>query len=190
MSLLEVLAALFGLANIALIIRRSVWNFPVALVMVSLSGVVLWDARLYSDAALQIFFFIVNILGWVLWARNQGAAGEIMVDRLGLTGQIIWTSSALAAVWGWGWFMAGHTQASFPYWDASVAVLSVCAQILMTRRYIDNWHWWIVINILSIGLYAAKGLYWFTGLYILFLGMAVLGLVEWRRAEARQKGAL
>ena len=86
--------------------------------------------------------------------------------------------------------MAGHTQASFPYWDASVAVLSVCAQILMTRRYIDNWHWWIVINILSIGLYAAKGLYWFTGLYILFLGMAVLGLVEWRRAEARQKGVL
>jgi nicotinamide mononucleotide transporter len=60
----------------------------------------------------------------------------------------------------------------------------------MTRRYIDNWHWWIVINILSIGLYAAKGLYWFTGLYILFLGMAVLGLVEWRRAEARQKGVL
>ena len=189
MTLIEALAALFGLANIALIIRRSVWNFPVALVMVTLTGVVLWEARLYSDAGLQLFFFIVNIIGWVLWARHRGAEGEIIVDRLGLAGQLLWTFAALATVGLWGWFMARHTQASFPYWDASIAVLSICAQILMTRRYIDNWHWWIVINGISIGLYAAKGLYWFTGLYMVFLVMAFWGLAEWRRAEARQKAA-
>ena len=73
MSLIEALAALFGVVNIALIIRRSVWNFPVALVMVTLTGVVLWQARLYSDAGLQAFFFAVNIIGWVLWARNRNA---------------------------------------------------------------------------------------------------------------------
>lgn len=190
MSFIEALAALFGVVNIALIIRRSVWNFPVALVMVTLTGVVLWQARLYSDAGLQAFFFAVNIIGWVLWARNRGQSGEIMVDRLGFAGQMAWTISALATIWLWGWFMAGHTQASFPYWDASIAVLSICAQILMTRRYIENWHWWIVINIISIGLYAAKGLYWFTGLYVIFLAMALLGLVEWRRAEARQQGSI
>lgn len=189
MTLFEALAALFGLANIALIIRRSVWNFPVALVMVTLTGVVLWNARLYSDAGLQIFFFIVNVIGWVLWARNQEAEGEIIVDRLGFARQCLWTGSALLALALWGWVMARYTQASFPYWDASIAVLSICAQILMTRRYIENWHWWIVINMLSIGLYAVKGLYWFTALYIVFLGMAVWGLAEWRRAEARQKAA-
>ena len=187
MSWLEVLAALFGLANILLIVRRSVWNFPAALVMVSLTGVVLWEAKLYSDAGLQVFFFLVNILGWVLWARNRGAAGEIMVDRLGVVGQIVWITLAMAATYGWGLFMALNTDATNPWWDASVAMLSIAAQILMTRRYINNWHWWIVVNILSIGLYWQKQLYVFTGLYVIFLGMAVWGLIEWRRAEARQR---
>lgn len=186
MSWLEVLAALFGLANILLIVRRSVWNFPAALIMVTLTGVVLWEAKLYSDAGLQAFFFIVNILGWVLWARNRGAAGEIMVDRLGVVGQIVWIALAMAATYGWGLFMALNTDATNPWWDASVAMLSIAAQILMTRRYINNWHWWIVVNILSIGLYWHKQLYVFTGLYVVFLGMAVWGLIEWRRAEARQ----
>lgn len=187
MSWLEVLAALFGLANILLIVRRSVWNFPAALIMVTLTGVVLWEAKLYSDAGLQVFFFIVNILGWVLWARNRGAAGEIMVDRLGVVGQLVWITLAMAATYGWGLFMALNTDATNPWWDASVAMLSIAAQILMTRRYINNWHWWIVVNILSIGLYWHKQLYVFTGLYVVFLGMAVWGLIEWRRAEARQR---
>lgn len=187
MSWLEALAALFGLANILLIVRRSVWNFPAALIMVTLTGIVLWDAKLYSDAGLQAFFFIVNILGWALWARNRGEAGEIMVDRLGMLGRLVWIALAMAATYGWGLFMALNTDATNPWWDASVAMLSIAAQLLMTRRYIDNWHWWIVVNIISIGLYWQKQLYVFTGLYVIFLGMAVWGLVEWRRAEARQR---
>lgn len=190
MSVLEAIAALFGLVNIILIVRRSVWNFPAALIMVLLTGVVLWDARLYSDAGLQIFFFIVNLLGWVLWHRHKGAQGEVKIDRLGLSGQLAWVAMALSLIWGWGRFMATHSDASFPFWDASIAVLSICAQIMMTRRYINNWHWWIVINILSIGLYWQKELYWFTGLYVVFLGMAIWGLVAWRKAEADQKGRL
>lgn len=189
MSWLEAIASLFGIANILLIVRRSVWNFPAALVMVALTGIVLWDARLYSDAGLQAFFFVVNILGWVLWARNRGDAGEIIVRRMRLSGRIMAVALAMAATWGWGLFMAFNTDATNPWWDASVAMLSVTAQILMTRRFIDNWHWWIVVNLISIGLYWQKQLYWFTGLYVIFLGMAVWGLVEWRRAEARQKVA-
>ncbi len=187
MSWIEAIASLFGVANILLIVRRSVWNFPAALIMVTLTGVVLWDAKLYSDAGLQAFFFVVNILGWVLWARNRGDAGEIMVDRLGSLGRLGWITAAMVATYGWGMFMALNTDATNPWWDASVAMLSVAAQILMTRRYIDNWHWWIVVNILSIGLYWQKQLYWFTGLYVVFLGMAVWGLIEWRRAEERQR---
>ncbi len=190
MSVLEAIAALFGLVNIILIVRRSVWNFPAALIMVSLTGVVLWNARLYSDTGLQIFFFIVNLLGWVLWHRHKGAQGEVKIDRLGFSGQLAWVAMALSFIWGWGRFMATHSNASFPFWDASIAVLSICAQIMMTRRYINNWHWWIVINILSIGLYWQKQLYWFTGLYVVFLGMAIWGLVAWREAEANQRGRL
>lgn len=188
MSNLEAVAALFGLLNILLLARRSIWNFPAALIMVSLTGVVLWDARLDSDAALQIFFFVVNLFGWLVWHRRKERSGEILVERLGLAGRMVWIIGALSASWGWGWIMARHTDASHPLWDASVAMLSIAAQILMTRRYIDHWHWWVVINILSIGLYWTKELYWFTGLYVVFLGMSVWGLAQWRLAEARQGG--
>ncbi|MFM8542114.1 MAG: nicotinamide riboside transporter PnuC [Chakrabartia sp.] len=189
MSVLEFIAALFGVVNIVLIAKRSVWNFSAALVMVTLTAIVLWDVQLYSDAGLQLFFFIVNLIGWGLWVRHKGVEGEVIVARLGLAGQMTWIVAALLAIWGWGWFMAMNTNASYPWWDASVAMLSVVAQILMTRRYINNWHWWVVVNLISIGLYWHKQLYWFTGLYVLFLGMAIWGLIEWRRAEARQRAA-
>ena len=189
MSVLEFIAALFGVLNIVLIVKRSVWNFPAALVMVTLTAIVLWDVQLYSDAGLQLFFFIVNLIGWRLWLLHQGVEGDVIVARLGMAGQMAWIVAALLAIWGWGWFMAMNTNASYPWWDASVAMLSVVAQILMTRRYINNWHWWVVVNLISIGLYWQKQLYWFTGLYVLFLGMAIWGLIEWRRAEARQRAA-
>ncbi len=183
MTSLEIIAALLGLANIILIIRRSVWNYPFALAMVALSAVVLYDAKLYSDAGLQIFFFVVNIYGWWAWSRTLADDGEIRPLRLGAVAWAGWIFGSIGATGLWGWFMHVNTDASYPWWDASVAMLSVAGQVLMTRRYIENWHWWIVVNILSIGLYFSKGLYYFTGLYVAFLVLAIAGLVAWRRAE-------
>lgn len=81
--------------------------------------------------------------------------------------------------------MAAVTDATHPYWDASIAMLSIAAQILMARRYLENWWWWIVVNSLSIPLYFIKGLSLTAALYGLFLVLALWGLIEWRRAEGR-----
>ena len=182
-SLLEIVAVLFGIANITLIIRRSLWNYPFALAMVALYGVIFWEAKLYSDAGLQAFFFVVNLYGWWAWGRDKAGAGSIVVDRLSVHGRAYWALGSLTAVLLWGGLMATYTDASYPYWDAAVAMLSVCAQILMTRRYIDNWTWWIAVNLISIPLYLGKGLYLTAGLYGLFLLLAIVGAIEWKRAE-------
>ncbi|MBP6379456.1 MAG: nicotinamide mononucleotide transporter, partial [Sphingorhabdus sp.] len=71
MSGLEIAAVLLGIANIVLIIRRSVWNYPFAIAMVSLYFIIFRDAKLYSDAGLQIFFVAVNAYGWWSWQRNK-----------------------------------------------------------------------------------------------------------------------
>lgn len=183
MSPLEILATLLGVANIVLIVRRSIWNYPFALAMVSLYAVIFFEAKLYSDAGLQIFFFLVNLYGWWAWSRNRAEAGEIVVQRLTLTGMAGWIAGSLMAILAWGTMMARLTDASYPYWDGSVAMLSVAAQILMTRRYLENWHWWILVNAVSIPLYLKKDLLLTAGLYGLFLILAIWGLVEWRRAE-------
>jgi nicotinamide mononucleotide transporter len=182
LSPLEALAALLGLANILLIVRRSVWNFPFALAMVSLYALIFAEAKLYSDAGLQVFFFVVNLYGWWSWRANEADVGEVAVQRLGWLGRALWLSASLIAALLWGSFMHVTTDASFPWWDASIASGSVAAQILMTRRYIENWHGWIAVNLISLPLYALKGLWITCGLYAVFLGMAIWGLIEWRRA--------
>ncbi|MFM2237560.1 MAG: hypothetical protein RL209_1594, partial [Pseudomonadota bacterium] len=90
MTLIEVAAVLLGIANIVLIIRRSVWNYPFALAMVTLYFFIFRDLKLYSDAGLQIFFFAVNIYGWWSWNRNRADAGEVVVERLGKAGLYAW----------------------------------------------------------------------------------------------------
>ncbi len=186
MSLPETIAVLLGIANILLIIRRSVWNYPFAMAMVSIYFFIFREAKLYSDAGLQLFFLIVNLYGWWAWTRNKADAGEIVVERLGRKGLLGWLAGSVLATLGWGWFMAANTDASHPFWDAGVAMLSVAAQILMTRRYLENWWWWIAVNILSIPLYWVKGLHQTAGLYLLFLALAIAGLIEWQKARARQ----
>jgi nicotinamide mononucleotide transporter len=182
MNWVEPVAAALGLANIILIVRRSVWNYVFGLMMVTLYFFVFFDQHLYSDALLQIFFFVVQIYGWWHWARVEAEAGEVVVERLSTRRRIAWSAATLLAVLGWGSLMRTYTDASYPLWDASVAALSVVAQLLMSRRYVENWVLWILVDMLSVGLYAAKHLWLTTGLYTIFLALAVYGLVQWLRA--------
>jgi nicotinamide mononucleotide transporter len=183
MSPIEIVAVLLGIANILLIIRRSVWNYPFGIAMVSLYFFIFRDAKLYSDAGLQIFFIVVNLYGWWSWSRNKAEAGEVVVQRLGTQSVLGWIVGSMIATAGWGFLMSSYTDASYPYWDAGVAMLSVAGQILMTRRYLENWYWWIAVNAISIPLYVVKDLNLTAGLYALFLLLAIAGLVEWRRVQ-------
>jgi nicotinamide mononucleotide transporter len=185
MSPIEIVAVLLGIANILLIIRRSVWNYRFGIAMVTLYFFIFRDAKLYSDAGLQIFFVVVNLYGWWSWSRNKAEAGEIVVQRLGTEGLLAWIAGSAVATLGWGFIMSNHTDASYPFWDAGVAMLSVAGQILMTRRYLENWYWWIAVNAISIPLYVVKDLNLTAGLYALFLVLAIAGLIEWRRVQKR-----
>jgi nicotinamide mononucleotide transporter len=186
MSPLEIVAVALALITMVLIIKRSVWNYPFAIAMVTCYFFILRDAKLYSDAGLQIFFVLVNIYGWWSWYRQREDMGEIVVERLSCDALLAWIAGSVLATLAWGFFMSNHTDGSYPFWDASVAMLSVTGQILMTRRYLENWHWWIVVNILSVPLYYVKGLYLTSGLYMVYLVLAVAGLIEWRKVSARQ----
>ncbi len=190
MTAIELAATLLGIANIILIVRRNIWNFPAALAMVSLYAVIFWGAKLYSDAGLQVFFFVINLYGWWAWGRNKAIAGEIVVERLGAGALVAWAASSFVAILIWGTMMARWTDASHPYWDGSIAMLSVAAQILMTRRFLENWWWWIVVNCVSMPLYLVKGLNLTAGLYGLFLILAIWGLIEWSRAERAHENDL
>ena len=189
MFLLQAIAVVLGLINVGLIVLRSLWNYPFGIVMVVLYAYIFFDARLYSDALLQIFFFVIQIYGWLHWARVAAQTGDVAVVRLTPRLQLAWLIGCAVATVIWGWGMSHFTNAAYPWWDGSVAILSVAAQLLMSRRFLENWVLWIAVDLLAIGLYAAKDLWLTAGLYGVFLLLAIWGLFGWRGAERRMAAA-
>ena len=188
MSILEIVAVALGVINVGLIIARSVWNYPFGLVMVVLYAKIFFDAQLYSDALLQIFFFVVQIYGLIEWLKARGGDGRVRVATLDLRGRLL---ALLAVTIGWlclGLAMASWTDAAYPYWDAAIAAGSVVAQTLLARRFIENWPLWIAVDIGAIALFVVKGLDLTAGLYGVFLFMAVGGLLAWLSALDKSKG--
>jgi nicotinamide mononucleotide transporter len=185
---LEWIAAGLGLVTVVLVVRRSVWNYPFALAMVGLYFFAFVETRLYSDALLQIFFFVINCYGWWAWSRAPAVDNGVAVEAMGNKARATWLILTAIASAAWGWGMATYTDASAPYVDAAVAGSSVAAQWLQSLRRVESWVLWIVADLIAIPLYWSKGLVPTAGLYAIFLVLAVAGLLEWHRMLARQRG--
>lgn len=181
MTAVEILAALLGVVNVLLVVRRSIWNYPFGLAMVALYFFVFWDARLYSDALLQIFFIFINLYGWWNWSRAAKVDDGVAVGWMGRRAQALWLGGTIIAVLVWGTLMARFTDAAAPMADATVAGLSVAAQCLQSLRRVESWLLWIAVDVLAIGLFASRGLGVTAALYMLFLVLAVTGLVQWQK---------
>jgi nicotinamide mononucleotide transporter len=185
MSNLEIAAVLLGLANVGLLVRRSIWNYPFGMAMVSLYALIFWQARLYSEAGLQVFFFVVQIYGWMLWARQGGQQGPVGVSWMNGRERAGWGVATAALSLSLGWLMHRFTNAAMPFADSAIAGASIAAQFLLSFRRIENWVLWIVIDVASIALYINRGLNLTAGLYVLLLVLSVLGLREWMAAQRK-----
>lgn len=188
-ALVEPLAAALVVANVALVARRNIGNYPVALVAVALYAWVFAGARLYSDALLQGFFFAANLYGWTNWARSRAQAGEVVVEGMAPAVRAIWLGGGVLTCLLWGMLMHRYTDAAYPWWDAGIAIASVAAQVLQARRAIESWWVWIAVDVASIPLYAAKGLWFTCALYGVLLVLSVYGLIGWQRARGRRVAA-
>jgi nicotinamide mononucleotide transporter len=192
LSTTEIVAALLGVANIVLLVRRSIWNYAFGLASVALYGFVFRNSMLYSDAALQVFFFVVQIYGWWNWYHAREDDGLIRVKIMSVRERLAWSGVLVAATAAEGWYLARYTADVAPWLDAGVTALSVVAQYLLSVRKLENWVLWIVADVVQIGLYHWKELYWTTALYVLFLILSIVGYLQWQkqlRAELREAAA-
>ncbi len=182
---IEWLAVVSGIMNVSLIIRRSVWNYPFGFAVVTLYFFIFWQYRLYSDALLQVYFFFVQFFGLYVWLNGRARDGRVMVAHLA-GGMFALYLGATAVVWLIvASLMATYTDAAAPYWDAAVAALSITAQFLLSQRYLQNWYLWITVDVIAIGLFYTRGLEPTAALYLVFLGLAITGLRQWRQAVPR-----
>jgi nicotinamide mononucleotide transporter len=178
---LELLGFVLSVATVVLTILRNHWGWFFAIVSSATYGVVFAGARLYGDAGLQGVFIAASIWGWWQWLR--GAEGKpLPVTRLSQTGRIAsllgWTVGffALSA------FLKAYTDTDVPHMDGFLTAGSLLGQLLTAKKKIENWHTWIVVDILYVGLYIYKGLHLTAILYAVFVVLAVLGLRAWTNA--------
>jgi nicotinamide mononucleotide transporter len=179
---IEIIAVISGLANVGLIIRRSIWNYPFGFLMVVLYAKIFYDYQLYSDALLQIYFFFIQIYGLMYWLQGRADDGRIIVEYLP---EKLYIKYLLIAISGWlvlSILMYRFTDASYPFWDGAIAALSVLAQFLLSRRHVESWYLWLIVDALAIVLFIVKDLSPTAVLYALFLVLASIGLFQWRKA--------
>lgn len=189
MTYLEWIAAAFVLVNVALVALRSVWNYPFALVAVTLYAFVFFEAKLYSDMLLQGFFFVLNLYGWAAWMRARDAGG-VPVGWMTHRARVGWASATIAAWFGWSFLMDRHTDAIAPWVDGAIAMLSITAQWLLARRRVESWFLWILVDLIAVPLFAWRGLYATSAVYVVLLGLSIDGFIQWRRAAATGRLAL
>lgn len=182
MSWAEVLGFVTGLACVWLAARRHILNFPVGIANCALLCLLFWQSRLFADAGLQLVFIALGLQGWWLWAR-AGAAGAVPVSRLAGGALAATVAAGLGGLLGL-YGLLTWAKGSVPVADACITSFSLVAQWLLNRRKLETWYFWMVVDVVSIPLYAYKGLYLIALLYVVFLGLCVLGWRAWR-AELR-----
>ena len=181
-SWLELVAFVLAIWMVVCNMRVQVLAWPLALTSSLLYFLLFWSGKLYGEATLQLLFAALALWGWWQWLRGRTAEGEALrVRTLGPRGRVTALLVTLAAWPLLGLFLQHRTDSPLPYWDALPTVASITGQWLLGRKYQENWPVWVMVNLVSIALFALKG-YWLTVvLYAVFVPMSVAGWRAWQR---------
>ena len=182
---LEWFAAVTGLASVILTARRNILCWPVGIASVAAYLFFFARIKLYADSILQVFFLVTSFFGWWHWARGGEGHSAAPIRVLTFAHRVLTLAFVTAATDASGYLLRYHTDASFPFWDSLAAGLSIGAQVLLMRKALESWYLWIAVDLLSLGLYAAKAVWVTFGLYGIFLVLAIVGCIAWQRAFAR-----
>jgi len=179
LGLIELGGTIASLICVWLAIKQNIWTWFWGIIGVLLFGYLFFQFGLYSDAGLQILFFLpCQIWGWLTW-KNIEKNNKQQVTILSNKDRLMLVAGILICSVINGYFMFTFTNASFPFLDALTTWMSVFAQILMIKKILESWVLWVSMDMLAIYIYFAKGLFITSGLYAIFLVLATAGLITW-----------
>lgn len=213
LSWIEAVGTLAGLLCIWLASLEKISNYAFGLINVTLFAIIFFQIQLYASLLLQVFFFAANIYGWYAWSRqNTSNEAVLQIRWLPLPKAIAWIVACVAAIGlmtafidpvfavlthiavsvmqsiGLNVAMPELQPDAFPFWDSCMMVLSIAAMILMTRKYVENWLLWVVINVISVVIFALQGVWAMSLEYMLLTFIALNGSRMWMKS-ARERGS-
>ncbi len=183
---------MLGAVYVWLAIRESPWCWPFGIANVSLFLVVFAHARLYGAAALQALYVGLSVYGWYEWLHGGRAHGRLEVSRTPPRLALWLLAAGVIGSVALGLALAAHTNEALPWSDASATAFSLVAQLMATRKWLENWLVWVAVDAVYVGMNLSQSLYAATALYAVFLVMAVFGFRAWRasmRSRAQEAPA-
>ncbi len=180
MSQLEIWGFITGAVSVWLAVKENVWNWPAAFANAVVFFLLFYHARLYADMGLQIIFGGIAVLGWYRWLYGGTGHTELPISHVSRRDAIVLSVLAVVSTIALALYLRRINDAA-PFPDAFTTVLSLVGQYLLTKKVIENWHVWIVADVLYIFMYIRRELFLTSVLYVIFLLMCIAGLVEWRR---------
>ncbi|MCE2916007.1 MAG: nicotinamide riboside transporter PnuC [Rubrivivax sp.] len=185
-SVLEAVGFALALAMVIANMRVLPIAWPLAMLSSAAYAVLFQQAGLFGEAGLQLFFIAIAAWGWWQWLRGRGDDGRVLVvRRLPRRSALILATTTLLAWPLLAWLLQRFTTSTVPWWDALPTVLSVAGQWLLGRKYIETWPLWLVVNLVSMPLFAHKGLWLTVLLYGLFALLSLAGWRAWQALEGR-----
>ena len=179
-SWLELIAVLLAFAMLVCNILELHWGWPLAAISSVLYFFLFWSQRLYGEALLQVLFVVLALWGWSVWQRGaQGA--PLPITRiptqqrlvLALSGSVLWLATGSA--------LSNFTDTDVPWWDAFPTAFSLIGQYLLALKRLESWILWIGVNSVAAGLFAWKGLWLTTLLYLVFIVLSAVGWRTWAK---------
>lgn len=184
----EFVAVILGIASVWYARRENILVYPTGIVSVLIFVFICFNTRLYADAGINLFYFAMSVYGWYNWTRPAGNTGQLVISVnsikqqwvcIGLTALSYWL--ILGLIWLFNYDDTVYMQSYVPWVDSFTTSVFLVGMLLMARKKVENWTYWIIGDIVSIPLYFMKGLVFTSFQYLVFLIIAVMGLIEWRR---------
>lgn len=176
----EILAVVLAVLYLVLAIRQNIWCWAAAAISTLLYLFIMYQAKLYMESALQLFYLAMAAYGWQQWRGGGDDGAELKVSTWPLRYHLLAISSVMLLVFVSGELLTRYSNAALPFWDSLTTWGAVVATFMVTRKILENWIYWFVIDAVSIALYINRDLYFTSLLFAAYLVMIVIGYRSWR----------
>lgn len=187
-SLLEFVAVLTGIGSVWFARRESILVYPVGIISVLIYVYICYVARLYADAGINFFYFVVSVYGWYHWTHQNGktemreiSVNSIKFQIIGVLVTIVSFFIIITLIWIFNKNDEAYMNSYVPYVDSVTTAIFLVGMWFMALKKVENWIYWIIGDLVAVPLYFAKGLVFTSFQYVVFLIIAILGYIEWRK---------
>lgn len=178
MKIIEILGLVFGLFYIISMIKEKWYSWPFGILAVTLYGISCYHSKLFGESSLQVIYVMISFYGWFFWKKNN--YDDVKVSKLKLNGYIFYLLFALSLT-GLTYFILSKLDSELPILDSITNGFAITATLMAARKKIDNWIFWVPINILTVYMMWDREMPFYAILYMCYGLFAIVGYFQWKK---------